>query len=302
MTVPVANPQTGQKSSSQGLFAVPTLNSGLHMAESAALGTNVNQTHIAPSNSVANFDNINRTPQALSVPRNLFIDASPQAGNPGPLSLEEALVPEHFSPLQVLSTAVPKKRKGKRRYLSRHDADAEEESSFGTFNMSGFSTSVSKPFQCTVCTHSFKSVHEWQRHEVSVHKYHDTAWICMPSGPILDDLGCAFCGEFPPDEEHFEQHNVSPCLQKDRSERQFFRKDGLKQHILRSHCPVNRSPATSTFVIPDSWTRDVEPNPLALWCGFCKATLPSIADRMYHVARHFKNGFTMDSWTTRTEV
>jgi hypothetical protein len=302
MTVPVADPQTGQKSSSQGLFAIPTLNSSLHMTESAALGTNVNQTHIAPSNSVANFDNINRPPRALSVPRNLFINASPQAGNPGPLSSEEAPVSEYILTLQDLSTAVPKKRKGKRRYLSRHDADAEEESSFDTFNLSGFSTSVSKPFQCTVCTHSFKSAFDWQRHEVSVHKYHDTAWICMPSGAILDDLSCAFCGEFLPDDEHLEQHNVFACLQKDHSERQFFRKDGLKQHILRSHCPTNTLSATSTFVIPDNWATDVEPNPLALWCGFCKTTLPSIADRMYHVTRHFKTGFTMDRWTARTEV
>jgi hypothetical protein len=283
-------------------LAVPTLNSGLHMTEPAALETNVNQAHIAPSDFVINFDNINRTPQALSVPHNLFIDASLQAGSLGPLSSEEGLVSEYILPLQNPSTAVPEKRKGKRRYLSRHHADAEEESSLGTFDLSGFSTSVSKPFQCTVCTHSFKSAYDWQRHEVSVHKFHDTAWICMPSGAILDNLGCAFCSELLPDDEHLEQHNVFSCLHKDRSERRFFRKDGLKQHILRSHCPINTLSATSTFVIPDNWATDVEPNPLALWCGFCKVTLPRIADRMYHVAWHFRKGFTMDRWTVRTEV
>jgi hypothetical protein len=272
------------------------------MTELDALETDVDHTIIAPSDFVADFNNTNLIPQPLSVPHNLFIDASSQTGSPSPFSSEEAVVSEYISPLQDLSTTVPEKRKGKRRYLSRHQADAEEESSFGTIDLSGFSTNVSKPFQCTVCTYSFKSAYEWQRHEVSVHKYHDTAWTCMLSGAILDDLGCAFCGEFLPDEEHLEQHNVSPCLQKDPKERQFFRKDGLKQHILRSHCPTNTLSATSTFVIPDNWAIDVEPNPLALWCGFCKTTLPSIADRMYHVTRHFKTGFTMDRWTARTEV
>lgn len=67
-----------------------------------------------------------------------------------------------------------------------------------------------RKFQCTFCTESFKTKHDWQRHEKSLHLSLER-WICAANGPTIlspetNTPVCAFCGVSNPDEAHLEFH------------------------------------------------------------------------------------------------
>lgn len=70
-----------------------------------------------------------------------------------------------------------------------------------------------KTFQCTFCTETFRTKHDWQRHEKSLHLSLER-WICAPHGPQTLDTktnqaSCVFCGSKNPDEAHIDSHNYS---------------------------------------------------------------------------------------------
>ncbi|KAI9848793.1 MAG: hypothetical protein M1838_000374 [Thelocarpon superellum] len=145
-------------------------------------------------------------------------------------------------------------------------------------------------FQCTFCTDSFKTKHDWQRHEKSLHLSLER-WVCaphggsvaMPDGPFL----CAFCQAPNPSEDHLETHNYSQCQDKGLSERTFYRKDHVRQHLRLTH-------GLNIDVDMDTWkcsTDEVQSR-----CGFCQASFHTWHARVDHLAAHFRAGAQMADW------
>ncbi|KAI1109722.1 hypothetical protein F5Y14DRAFT_455744 [Nemania sp. NC0429] len=149
-----------------------------------------------------------------------------------------------------------------------------------------------KTFQCTFCTETFRTKHDWQRHEKSLHLSLER-WICSPDGPraVNPDNGltsCAFCGDANPDDAHIESHNFSGCTERTQEERTFYRKDHLRQHLRLVH--------NVKFL---SWAMDkwrVTTPEIRSRCGFCGIILDSWTIRVDHLAEHFKTGNTMADW------
>ncbi|KAK3318406.1 hypothetical protein B0H66DRAFT_575255 [Apodospora peruviana] len=149
-----------------------------------------------------------------------------------------------------------------------------------------------KAFQCTFCTETFRTKHDWQRHEKSLHLSLER-WVCAPNGarafnPENGHISCVFCGEANPDEAHIESHNHSACQERTLGERTFYRKDHLRQHLKLVHGVkfVNWSMEQWKVATPEIRSR----------CGFCNMVLDSWTIRVDHLAEHFKTGNTMADW------
>lgn len=124
----------------------------------------------------------------------------------------------------------------------------------------------------------------------------------MLNGAIIDGNTCAFCSELYPELDHNEQHSILKCLSKDNSERIFLRKDAMKQHVQQVHLTDMETPEKRAFKVPDDWHRDVDAQRSdlrGLWCGFCQITFDTTANRMEHVAAHFRDGKDMSAWLPR---
>jgi hypothetical protein len=150
-----------------------------------------------------------------------------------------------------------------------------------------------KTFQCTFCTETFRTKHDWQRHEKSLHLSLER-WVCAPEGPRTVNpetkrtMCCAFCGEAEPDEAHIESHNHSACQERSLEERTFYRKDHLRQHLKLVH--------NVAFL---GWSMDawkVTTPQIRSRCGFCGIVMDSWSIRVDHLAEHFKTGYTMGDW------
>jgi len=149
-----------------------------------------------------------------------------------------------------------------------------------------------KTFQCTFCTESFRTKHDWQRHENSLHLSLER-WVCCPNGPKAVHPEnrrecCVFCGHPDPDEDHMETHNYSTCQERTTAERTFYRKDHLRQHLKLVHNAkfVNWSMDQWKHTIPEIRSR----------CGFCNMILDTWSQRVDHLAEHFKKGKDMAEW------
>ncbi|KAL3303537.1 C2H2 type zinc finger containing protein [Colletotrichum asianum] len=149
-----------------------------------------------------------------------------------------------------------------------------------------------KTFQCTFCTETFRTKHDWQRHEKSLHLSLER-WVCAPDGPVAlnpqtNQLSCVFCGEANPDSAHVESHNHTACLERTLEERTFYRKDHLNQHLRLVHNVkfVDWSMKAWKVATPEIRSR----------CGFCGVVLPNWTSRVEHLAEHFKTGNTMADW------
>lgn len=149
-----------------------------------------------------------------------------------------------------------------------------------------------KSFQCTFCTETFRTKHDWQRHEKSLHLSLER-WICTPEGPRAfnpenGQVSCVFCGEANPSEAHVEAHNHSACLERSLGERTFYRKDHLRQHLKLVH--------NVKFV---TWSMEqwkVATPEIRSRCGFCGIVMDTWTIRVDHLAEHFKSGRTMADW------
>lgn len=152
--------------------------------------------------------------------------------------------------------------------------------------------SICHPYQCTFCTETFKTKHNWQRHEKSLHLSLEQ-WKCSPQGPTernpdSGELQCVYCGQIDPSQNHISEHNYAACQHRDVGERTFYRKDHLQQHLKLVH--------DTKFM---SWPMELWKQEIATLrsrCGFCELTLASWVDRTDHLAEHFKEGQTMASW------
>ena len=151
---------------------------------------------------------------------------------------------------------------------------------------------AARTFQCTFCTETFKTKHDWQRHEKSLHLSLDR-WICSPNGPYQpygewNHLTCVYCGLPNPPEGHAELHSHSSCTEKPLEERTFYRKDHLRQHLNLVHDVKFQDWSMDSWkvAIPEIRSR----------CGLCGIAIDSWGTRVDHLAKHFKDGRSMADW------
>ncbi|KAF4967201.1 hypothetical protein FZEAL_10564 [Fusarium zealandicum] len=156
-------------------------------------------------------------------------------------------------------------------------------------------TSLSTPlktFQCTFCTETFRTKHDWQRHEKSLHLSLER-WVCSPHGPraVNPDTGilsCVFCGVANPDDAHIESHNHSACQERTPEERTFYRKDHLNQHLRLVHNIKFQDWSMKSWKVASPEIRSR--------CGFCGIVMDTWTIRVDHLAEHFKTGYSMADW------
>lgn len=149
-----------------------------------------------------------------------------------------------------------------------------------------------KTFQCTFCTETFRTKHDWQRHEKSLHLSLER-WVCAPDGPraVNPDTGllsCVFCGIAHPDDAHVESHNHSVCQERTLEERTFYRKDHLNQHLRLVHNVKFMDWAMKPWKVATPEIRSR--------CGFCGVVMDTWTIRVDHLAEHFKTGYSMADW------
>ncbi|KAI8716861.1 hypothetical protein NCS52_00980700 [Fusarium sp. LHS14.1] len=146
-------------------------------------------------------------------------------------------------------------------------------------------------YQCTFCPETFKTKHNWTRHEKSLHISLER-WVCSPNGATAmhpeQGISCIYCGQADPGEPHLNAHSYASCIERSLEERTFYRKDHLQQHLKLVH-------GTKYMEWPmDSWKTDNAE--IRSRCGFCGETLSSWTTRVDHLADHFKSGSTMADW------
>ncbi|KAM3531619.1 hypothetical protein NHJ13051_000684 [Beauveria bassiana] len=149
-----------------------------------------------------------------------------------------------------------------------------------------------KTFQCTFCTETFRTKHDWQRHEKSLHLSLER-WVCTPHGPRVmnpesGQMSCVFCGIANPDDAHIDSHNHSACQERAIEERTFYRKDHLNQHLRLVHNVKFLDWAMKPWKIATPEIRSR--------CGFCGIVMDSWTIRVDHLAEHFKTGYSMADW------
>lgn len=146
-------------------------------------------------------------------------------------------------------------------------------------------------YQCTFCTETFKTKHNWKRHEKSLHLSLER-WECSPNGPTVLDAGgqllCVFCEQIDPSIHHLESHEYSLCKDREAEDRTFYRKDHLQQHLKLVH----NSKFTGWSM--NGWRR--ENGMIRSRCGFCGLIMELWSERVDHLAEHFKAGKTMEGW------
>jgi hypothetical protein len=149
-----------------------------------------------------------------------------------------------------------------------------------------------KTFQCTFCTETFRTKHDWQRHEKSLHLSLER-WVCSPNGakafsPDNGRMSCVFCGQADPDEAHIDSHNYAACQERTPGERSFYRKDHLRQHLKLVH---NAKLLSWSMEQWKTTTPEIRSR-----CGFCDTILDTWGIRVDHLAEHFKKGKSMADW------
>ncbi|KAJ0155621.1 hypothetical protein CTA2_12863, partial [Colletotrichum tanaceti] len=162
----------------------------------------------------------------------------------------------------------------------------------GTLTGTGTLWQTASTYQCTFCTETFKTKHNWQRHEKSLHLSLER-WECAPTGPTVPDAGgrpaCVFCGEPSPDAGHLaSRHNYQACRDRLPEDRTFYRKDHLQQHLKLVH--------DARFLRWPMADWKYESEAIRSRCGFCGWSMTTWGDRIDHLAEHFKDGKTMADW------
>lgn len=149
-----------------------------------------------------------------------------------------------------------------------------------------------RTFQCTFCTETFKTKHDWQRHEKSLHLSLER-WVCSPNGhtalrPEFNQPACVYCGLPNPPAGHAEVHNHTNCTERSLEERTFYRKDHLRQHLNLVHDVKFQAWSMDTWRVATPEIRSR--------CGFCGIIMDSWSIRVDHLAEHFKGGKSMADW------
>ncbi|KAH7088083.1 hypothetical protein FB567DRAFT_523649 [Paraphoma chrysanthemicola] len=209
-----------------------------------------------------------------------------------------------FSPAAPTEGAISLRRKGKRKHGSRYEAcdlNLDSSTRHNKAELNSLTTGAPR-FHCTVCPKSFKNAWGWRRHEYGTHDFHPVEWTCMLHAAIMIGMDCIFCSQPVDDYDHFDQHNIVACSQRDPASRTFALEDRLKQHVQQIHLLEVDDKLKKGFKPPALWSRAVEAekiHPDSLWCGFCCIGLQSTTLRMDHVAQHFRDGLSMVGWSRR---
>ncbi|OAG16191.1 hypothetical protein CC77DRAFT_1053405 [Alternaria alternata] len=199
-------------------------------------------------------------------------------------------------------------RKGKRRYQSRASSAVGDASMMHVAETPNDNkVKATNKYHCTQCeSKSFKDSYSWRRHETGVHHFGGTRWYCMLNNQhIMAGGKCVFCSDIIDDVSHINQHNVQICMGKDKDARVFYRKDGLKQHVISAHLHTANDYTKRGFKPPKAWSETEDrysPDPEGLWCGFCQRSFKTTAVRMDHVEQHFEDGFRMSAWVSRMDA
>lgn len=148
-------------------------------------------------------------------------------------------------------------------------------------------------FQCTFCKIEIGEK-SWKRHEESQH-YNIREWMCMPNNSSViwshPTFGsCVFCGRSAPDHVTgiHSCHRIHECLARPKEERMFQRRDKFVQHVSQFHGTM-----LDESVI-EAW--ESKGNDQIWKCGFCGMLFITWDSRATHIARHFRDGKTMDDW------
>jgi Homeobox KN domain/Tc5 transposase DNA-binding domain len=148
---------------------------------------------------------------------------------------------------------------------------------------------TARMFQCTFCTDSFKTKHDWQRHEKTQHIPLES-WTCAKYGAVIvtpTSVHCAYCNLENLKSGHLETHNFQQCMERSIQERTFYRKDHLRQHLRLAHGCTFRGQM-------ESWKEEVKD--MKSRCGFCDANFTTWQARVDHIAAHFRAGTKMSTW------
>jgi hypothetical protein len=124
----------------------------------------------------------------------------------------------------------------------------------------------------------------------------------MSNEIFMLSMTCVFCSEVEASLNHYNKHDVQPCLNKCSTKHTFALKDLLKQYTKGSHLKFAEVSAIKNFVVPTEWSNDkaIMPAKLGLfWCGVCRLLHNTIELRMKDVARHFEQGSDMSNWIPR---
>lgn len=161
-----------------------------------------------------------------------------------------------------------------------------------SYNRPAKTTATKRPFQCTFCTDTFRTKHDWTRHESTLHLAL-VKFACAPSGPTYSDSSnevnrCVFCDELCPSVSHIDAHRFSECQIKPASLRTFYRKDHLVQHLRLVHGVNHAAP------VMESWKSEV--THINSRCGFCDQRFEIWPERNDHIAQHFRDGASMKDW------
>ncbi|KAF2998388.1 hypothetical protein E8E14_001438 [Neopestalotiopsis sp. 37M] len=161
-----------------------------------------------------------------------------------------------------------------------------------TLNRAKSGAQSGRIFQCTFCCDTFKNKYDWSRHEKSLHLSVER-WICTPFGgsivsPLTGQNHCVYCNLPDVSQEHLLKTHAHGSCEGENQVREFGRRDHLVQHLRQIH-KVDAAPACI-----DDWKVDAPP--ITCRCGFCNTPLSSWKERADHLARHFRDGSTMDDW------
>ncbi|KAH7077547.1 hypothetical protein BKA63DRAFT_267576 [Paraphoma chrysanthemicola] len=235
---------------------------------------------------------------------NESLDSNKGIGLDKTMYIDVFALPDHSLVSTVSKSGImTPRRKGKRRHGSRYDiCDTQQAASIPNTAMDTDLNIKVVRYHCTVCPKSFKNAWSWRRHEYGTHDFHAVEWTCMLHEAIMNGMTCIFCSQPIDDYDHFDQHNIVSCSQRDAASRTFALEDRLKQHVQQIHLLEADDALKKGFKVPDIWSRAVaaeKVHPDSLWCGFCCINLQSTTLRMHHVAQHFRDGLSMVGWNKR---
>jgi hypothetical protein len=102
---------------------------------------------------------------------------------------------------------------------------------------------------------------------------------------------CICCGK--EELERFQAtHRTAECLEKDETDRTFYRKDGIAQHLKHFHDLVVSDEVLSR------WRKVVDYSHHDWTCGFCGEELSNWDARATHISQHFREGSNMQHWNS----
>jgi hypothetical protein len=94
----------------------------------------------------------------------------------------------------------------------------------------------------------------------------------MSNETFMLSMTCVFCLEVKVSLNHYNKHNVQPCLNKCNTKHTFALKDLLKQYIKGSYLKFAEASAIKNFVVLTEWSNNKAITPAKLnlfWCSFC---------------------------------